>query len=230
MPPTARLVGPGFNSKVEFSLPRQLIYEYRIESENGGCFLRSYPDIGAYGLSKILERELRFRFRHGFRAFLPLPAVSSPLSSPLGPALLPPAVEVDLVLRNPEDAFLFERVEAIPGDTLDVGSGDAQLLSGFSDGASYALSLGLTNGDLFTHVLAFSPGFLAPAALQGRPRLYVSHGTEDGVLPINRCSRPIVANLREYGYDLRYEEFRGAHEVPSQIIEDAVRWLVGPDP
>src|SRR5687767_13546129 len=135
MPPTARLVGPGFNSKVEFSLPRQLIYEYRIESENGGCFLRSYPDIGAYGLSKILERELRFRFRHGFRAFLPLPAVSSPLSSPLGPALLPPAVEVDLVLRNPEDAFLFERVEAIPGDTLDVGSGDAQLLSGFSDGA-----------------------------------------------------------------------------------------------
>ena len=32
-------------------------------------------------------------------------------------------------------------------------------VGGFSDGASYALSLGLTNGDLFTHVLAFSPGF-----------------------------------------------------------------------
>jgi phospholipase/carboxylesterase len=30
-------------------------------------------------------------------------------------------------------------------------------VGGFSDGASYALSIGLPNGDLFTHVLAFSP-------------------------------------------------------------------------
>src|SRR5215203_3590475 len=36
-------------------------------------------------------------------------------------------------------------------------------IGGFSDGASYALSLRITNGDLFTHVLAFSPGFVAPA-------------------------------------------------------------------
>jgi phospholipase/carboxylesterase len=28
--------------------------------------------------------------------------------------------------------------------------------------ASYALSLGIANGNLFSHVLAFSPGFLAP--------------------------------------------------------------------
>jgi phospholipase/carboxylesterase len=37
-------------------------------------------------------------------------------------------------------------------------------VGGYSDGASYALSLGITNGDLFTHVLAFSPGFMIPAA------------------------------------------------------------------
>src|SRR5215207_8896591 len=35
-------------------------------------------------------------------------------------------------------------------------------VGGYSDGASYALSLGIANGDLFSHVLAFSPGFLAP--------------------------------------------------------------------
>jgi phospholipase/carboxylesterase len=40
-------------------------------------------------------------------------------------------------------------------------------VEGFSDGASYALSLGLTNGDLFTHVLAFSPGFAAPETPRG---------------------------------------------------------------
>ena len=49
-------------------------------------------------------------------------------------------------------------------------------VGGFSDGASYALSLGITNGDLFTHVLAFSPGFVAPAAQRGSPRIFVSHG------------------------------------------------------
>jgi predicted esterase len=32
-------------------------------------------------------------------------------------------------------------------------------LGGFSDGATYALSLGLVNGDLFPRIVAFSPGF-----------------------------------------------------------------------
>ena len=53
-------------------------------------------------------------------------------------------------------------------------------VGGYSDGASYALSLGITNGDLFTHVLAFSPGFMVPAGQRGSPRIFVSHGTRDG--------------------------------------------------
>src|SRR5215213_9817599 len=36
-------------------------------------------------------------------------------------------------------------------------------IAGFSDGASYALSLGLVNGTLFSGILAFSPGFTAPS-------------------------------------------------------------------
>src|SRR5919202_4108836 len=39
---------------------------------------------------------------------------------------------------------------------------DRVAVGGYSDGASYALSLGIANGDLFTHVLEFSPGFAAP--------------------------------------------------------------------
>ena len=35
-------------------------------------------------------------------------------------------------------------------------------IGGFSDGASYALSLGVTNGDLFNKIIAFSPGFTRP--------------------------------------------------------------------
>ena len=98
-------------------------------------------------------------------------------------------------------------------------------VAGFSDGASYALSLGITNGDLFTHVIAFSPGFMVPARHRGEPRLFVSHGRQDPILSIDRCSRPIVRRVRDAGYDVRYEEFDGGHTVPPEIARKALEWL-----
>ena len=99
--------------------------------------------------------------------------------------------------------------------------------AGFSDGASYALSLGLTNGDLFSHVLAFSPGFMAPTTPRGRPRIYVSHGTQDRVLPIDACSRRLVPRLRSGGYDVQYVEFDGPHTVPPECAHEALALLLG---
>ena len=98
-------------------------------------------------------------------------------------------------------------------------------IGGFSDGASYALSLGITNGDLFTHVLAFSPGFVAPAGKTGLPRIFVSHGTRDGVLPIDRCSRRIVPELERSGYEVLYREFDGGHTISPDIALEAVGWF-----
>ena len=100
-------------------------------------------------------------------------------------------------------------------------------VGGFSDGASYALSLGITNGDLFTHVLAFSPGFVAPAEQVGSPRIFVSHGTHDEVLPIDLCSRRIVPRLERAGYDVRYREFDGGHTISPEIALEAVDWFTG---
>ncbi len=99
-------------------------------------------------------------------------------------------------------------------------------VGGFSDGASYALSLGITNGDLFTHVLAFSPGFVMPAGKRGSPRVFVSHGTRDEVLPIDRCSRRIVPQLKRAGYGIRYREFEGGHTIPPDVAREAVNWFV----
>jgi predicted esterase len=99
-------------------------------------------------------------------------------------------------------------------------------LAGISDGASYALSLGLSNGDLFQEIVAFSPGFALPAARRGQPRLYVSHGTLDAILPIDQCSRRIVPMLRQAGYDVRYDEFEGGHTAPPEIAQAAVDWLL----
>lgn len=100
-------------------------------------------------------------------------------------------------------------------------------VGGFSDGASYALSLGVANGDRFTHIMAFSPGFMAPNRQEGEPRVYISHGTQDHVLPINRTSRRIVPQLQRSGYDVKYHEFEGPHTVPGEITEEAVGWFTG---
>ena len=100
-------------------------------------------------------------------------------------------------------------------------------LGGFSDGASYALSLGISNGDLFTHLIAFSPGFSSPARPEGRPRIFITHGVADRVLPIDRCSRRLVPALRGAGYEVTYEEFEGGHVVPPDLTRRAVTWSFG---
>jgi phospholipase/carboxylesterase len=104
---------------------------------------------------------------------------------------------------------------------------DARRLAvgGFSDGASYALTLGLANGDLFTHVLAFSPGYVDDATRVGKPRIFVSHGNADRILPIDRCSRLIVPRLQRRKYEVRYREFDGGHTVPPAILDEAMEWL-----
>jgi phospholipase/carboxylesterase len=97
-------------------------------------------------------------------------------------------------------------------------------VGGFSDGATYALSLGITNGDLFTHVIAFSPRFMAPAGRTGSPRVFVSHGTRDG-MPIDRCSRRIVPDLERGGCEVGYREFDGGHTIPPESTLEAGGWF-----
>lgn len=95
-------------------------------------------------------------------------------------------------------------------------------VAGFSDGASYALSLGLINGALFSDILAFSPGFAAPTRAQDTPRVFISHGVGDRVLPIDACSRRLVPMLKREGYDVDYREFDGGHVVPPEMVTAAV--------
>ncbi|WP_206330827.1 alpha/beta hydrolase [Modestobacter sp. KNN46-3] len=99
-------------------------------------------------------------------------------------------------------------------------------VAGFSDGASYALGLGLANGDLFSDVIAFSPGFVPPAPRTGRPPVFVSHGVDDEVLRVERTSRQIVPALQEDGYEVTYREFDGGHTVPPEVAREAVDRLV----
>ena len=101
-------------------------------------------------------------------------------------------------------------------------------VGGFSDGASYALTLGLANGDLFSRVAAFSPGFVGDVVRRGSPRFFVSHGTRDTILPIETCGRRIARELLGLGYAVRYVEFDGGHAVTPEVAKAAMDWLVKP--
>ncbi len=153
--------------------------------------------------------------------------------------LLPFAAEFGAVLLSPEsrgatwdvirggfgpDVTYLDRALALAFDRQAVDPARIAV-SGFSDGASYALSIGLTNGELFSTVIAFSPGFAAPGPRQGDPQVFVSHGVADPVLPIDRCSRRIVPQLERDGYAVRYREFEGGHVVPADLARESLTYF-----
>jgi phospholipase/carboxylesterase len=98
-------------------------------------------------------------------------------------------------------------------------------LGGFSDGASYALSMGIGNGDHFTRIMAMSPGVMQPAAVRGKPRIFISHGTQDRVMPIDITSRTFVPRLKKLGYEVTYREYEGRHQLPPAIAREAFEWF-----
>jgi len=104
-------------------------------------------------------------------------------------------------------------------------------LAGFSDGASYALSLGVSNGSIFTHLLAWSPGFFAPGEpLIGNPGIWISHGRLDAVLSFTNTQGSLVPHLRNVGYTVTFVEFDGGHTIPGTIAREGLDWaLGGPD-
>lgn len=99
-------------------------------------------------------------------------------------------------------------------------------LAGFSDGASYALSLGMNNADLFSHLVAYSPGLIVSGIAQARTLpIFVSHGTQDAVIPVENSRTFIVPTLRGLGNDVTYREFDGPHTTTSEIVDGALDWF-----
>jgi len=127
----------------------------------------------------------------------------------------------DVTFVNRALAHVFDLVSVDPARVA---------IGGFSDGATYAVSLGLINGDLFRRIVAFSPGFVVDGPTHGKPQFFISHGTADPILPIDRCSRVIVSGLRRRGYDVTFREFDGRHEVPAEIARAGMHWLSATSP
>lgn len=122
--------------------------------------------------------------------------------------------DVDYLNRTLERVF---ETTAIDPARVSVG--------GFSDGATYALSLGLINGDFFRSIVAFSPGFVISGEAHGKPRIFISHGTKDHILPIDRCGRRIAAALKGQSYDVTFREFDGDHEIPADVAREGLSFV-----
>ena len=98
-------------------------------------------------------------------------------------------------------------------------------IAGFSDGASEALSLGVTNGEMFTRIMAFSPGLIASTRGRGRPLIFDAYGDRDTVFPSD-INHAIVRRLRSAGYDVREREFADGHTIPPEVAKEAIDWLL----
>jgi phospholipase/carboxylesterase len=201
------------------------------------------PGLHALGLDR--DRDALLLVPAGYRADQPAPFVLSlhgaggdatsglyplrDLADEAGLILLSPAARQQTwdVIRGgygPDVAFIDQALTA--AFARCAVNPELLTVAGFSDGASYALSLGITNGDVFGHVMAFSPGFMAPADQRGEPRIFISHGTKDQVLAIDRTSRRIAPQLARAGYDVQYYEFDGPHTVPPEIAQQALDWFI----
>ena len=106
---------------------------------------------------------------------------------------------------------------------------DRVTLAGFSDGASYALSLGPTRPDRYRSILAFSPGFVArSAATTGRQPIFIAHGRRDNILPFSRSRHIVVPQLRSAGHQVTFHPFDGGHSIAEEAITQALRFLEMP--
>ncbi|MBS9477865.1 alpha/beta hydrolase [Ancylobacter radicis] len=98
--------------------------------------------------------------------------------------------------------------------------------AGHSDGGSYSLSNGLSNGQIVTHILAFSAGFMTVLAQEGSPKVFIAHGQQDTQTPIDTAGRSHAATLRHAGYELTYVEHGGPHASQPAMVRLGVDYFL----
>lgn len=102
--------------------------------------------------------------------------------------------------------------------------------AGFSDGGSYALSVGVTNGDVASHVIGLSAGFMNTFTQAGKPRVFLGHGRSDRQLPIETSAHPHAKRLIDSGHDLTLLPFDGDHVIDPSVVARAVEFFLGAEP
>ncbi|HEV8406494.1 MAG TPA: hypothetical protein VGQ34_01050 [Sphingomicrobium sp.] len=103
------------------------------------------------------------------------------------------------------------------------------VLAGFSDGATFALAMGMSKDHPFAAVIAWSPGIAIRTERPARGRrVLVSHGRQDPLLKFDVTCGEIVPLLRSEGAAVTFLGFKGAHEVPNAVKDAFLDAAFGP--
>ncbi|NLC24362.1 MAG: esterase [Oxalobacter sp.] len=99
-------------------------------------------------------------------------------------------------------------------------------LAGFSDGGSYALSLGLANGDRVSHIIVFSGGFIARHEKTNLPPVFLSHSPQDERLNIQATGNRLHQELKAMGAEVDFHTFSGGHIIHPGIVKKAMAFFM----
>jgi len=106
-----------------------------------------------------------------------------------------------------------------------------ELVGGFSQGGIMALSLLLSRPELMRAALVWHSRLLAqivphiaPADAFHGKHLWLSHGTQDNVIPL-AAAQSIRRQVQTLPLRLSYEEFNSAHEIRPAELAHTVTWL-----
>jgi predicted esterase len=105
------------------------------------------------------------------------------------------------------------------------------VLAGFSDGATFALAMGLSRDHQFAAVIAWSPGIAIRTERPARGRrVFVSHGRQDPLLNFEVTCGEIVPLLENEGAAVTFLPFNGVHEAPDAVKDAFLDAVFGPVP
>jgi len=108
---------------------------------------------------------------------------------------------------------------------------DRQALIGYSDGASYALSVGLSNPRIFRAVMGWAAGFFvldeaSISAEDPKPSVLLECGTHDQLFPFERVAIPMREKLERMGYAVSFRVDEGGRHWPSGDFQpEALDWF-----
>lgn len=104
------------------------------------------------------------------------------------------------------------------------------VLGGFSQGGGMTYRCGLGNPDIFAGLVVLSGSLPNVDDLRKRlpeqrtQPIFVAHGTEDAVVPIERAILATEFLIREK-YQPEFKQYVMGHEINQQVLNDLVVWL-----
>ena len=102
-------------------------------------------------------------------------------------------------------------------------------ISGFSQGGMMAIHSGLFSSNKYDGVIILSSklihnNLIIRKNLPKDTKIFIRHGTLDNILNINE-GRKINDELQKLGFDVDYKEYKMAHEINMNVINDLSFWL-----